>query len=316
MSGSQARRGTNPVGLGCWQLGGNWAPVDDADAIRMVRTAFDLGADVFDTALDYGRGRSEVLLRRGLGIERSNVTIVSKVPPQDDNWTPKAGDEWLPSFSGEWVRECARQTLLNLGRESVDALLLHTWGQHWDVDAIAPLVQLREEGVAHAVGISTLDFAWRLPADVLSAIDVWEVNVSVTHQEPLEELRGRVHPRVIARCPFSSGALVSDWSARDVAASGDWRVDWVDDSWWATQKRNSIEFGDVCERYGVSRVAAALAFPLVIANAEVVVAGATSEAQVRENLTADWRSVPVSLLEELRTMWEANRLVGVFNGAG
>lgn len=52
------------LGFGCWAIGGEWSrpdglplgwgKVDDAESVRAVRTAVDLGITFFDTADDGG----------------------------------------------------------------------------------------------------------------------------------------------------------------------------------------------------------------------------------------------------------------------
>ena len=54
------------VGLGCWQLGGDWGTVDEDDALATLRGAAEAGVTFFDTADVYGDGRSEQLLGRFL----------------------------------------------------------------------------------------------------------------------------------------------------------------------------------------------------------------------------------------------------------
>jgi aryl-alcohol dehydrogenase-like predicted oxidoreductase len=59
------------LGLGCWAIGGavaageeprGWAGVSDADAVRALHRAVELGVTLFDTADVYGAGHSERLL--------------------------------------------------------------------------------------------------------------------------------------------------------------------------------------------------------------------------------------------------------------
>src|SRR5574342_237867 len=63
------------LGLGCWAIGGlwqwldgpgGWGEVDDAESIRAIHAALDQGINFFDTAANYGTGRSERVLARAL----------------------------------------------------------------------------------------------------------------------------------------------------------------------------------------------------------------------------------------------------------
>ena len=62
---------TSALGMGCWAIGGpwsfngapaGWSAVDDAESLRALDRAFDLGVTFFDTAANYGAGHSERLL--------------------------------------------------------------------------------------------------------------------------------------------------------------------------------------------------------------------------------------------------------------
>ena len=46
------------VGLGTWQLGGDWGDVDDDAAADVLDAALDAGVSLLDTADVYGDGRS------------------------------------------------------------------------------------------------------------------------------------------------------------------------------------------------------------------------------------------------------------------
>ena len=51
------------VGLGCWQIGGNWGnEIDKKKAFEILSEAVNNGITFFDTADVYGDGRSEELI--------------------------------------------------------------------------------------------------------------------------------------------------------------------------------------------------------------------------------------------------------------
>jgi aryl-alcohol dehydrogenase-like predicted oxidoreductase len=67
------------MGLGCWAIGGpfwagdnavGWGQVDDAESIRSIHRALDLGVTFFDTADVYGTGHSERILAQALAGRR------------------------------------------------------------------------------------------------------------------------------------------------------------------------------------------------------------------------------------------------------
>ena len=75
------------LGLGCWAIGGvcgaggtpvGWGQVDDAESIRAVHRAVDLGIRFFDTAQAYGAGHSEEILGQALA-SHPEVLVGTKV---------------------------------------------------------------------------------------------------------------------------------------------------------------------------------------------------------------------------------------------
>ena len=67
-------RSVSVIGLGCWQLGGDWGEVVEDDALAVLDAAVGAGVTFLDTADVYGDGRSEKLIGRFLA-ERSQGSL-------------------------------------------------------------------------------------------------------------------------------------------------------------------------------------------------------------------------------------------------
>ena len=140
------------IGLGTWNIGNQWGPIDEATAWDTVRTAFDCGVNLFDAAESYGtpNGLSEERLGRALAGIRHQVFVVSKI----GNWGARTG-QGVPKTTVDMIRLCAHASLHRLRTDWHDVLLCHD-GNIADpsiyLDAFAALV---EEGRLRAFGIST-----------------------------------------------------------------------------------------------------------------------------------------------------------------
>ena len=66
------------IGFGCWEMGGTYGKIDEAQFQQAVQRAIDAGINCFDTAEAYGMGTSEQALARALGARRQEVAIVTK----------------------------------------------------------------------------------------------------------------------------------------------------------------------------------------------------------------------------------------------
>ncbi len=56
------------IGMGTWNIGNQWGEIDEATALATIRSAFDNGVNLFDTAEAYGipHGLSEERLGKAL----------------------------------------------------------------------------------------------------------------------------------------------------------------------------------------------------------------------------------------------------------
>ena len=143
----------SPIGFGAWAIGGNrfgnsYGPTDDAESLRAVRRAYDLGCNFFDTADVYGHGHSEQLLGEALAGIRQRVLVATKVGGNFYNRGVNplllgriaeavgrpvgelAPDVPLPvthdaDFSPEYVRFAVEQSLRRLATDYIDLLQLH-----------------------------------------------------------------------------------------------------------------------------------------------------------------------------------------------
>lgn len=70
----------SPLGLGTVPLGGLYEPVAEAEALAVVRRAYELGIRHFDTAPQYGNGLAETRLAEVMGdFPRDQIVLATKV---------------------------------------------------------------------------------------------------------------------------------------------------------------------------------------------------------------------------------------------
>src|ERR1041384_887190 len=69
------------IGFGAWVIGLDWwgKKIDDDDAIRLLKRAYDLGINFYETADMYGKGRSEKLIAQAFkGMQRDEIIYSTK----------------------------------------------------------------------------------------------------------------------------------------------------------------------------------------------------------------------------------------------
>jgi aryl-alcohol dehydrogenase-like predicted oxidoreductase/DNA-binding transcriptional MerR regulator len=128
------------VGMGCWAIGGpwrflggqaGWGETDDEESIKAIHCALEMGANLFDTAANYGCGHSERLLARALEGRRDQAVIATKfgylVDEQAKSVSPYDGDEEHGDVASR-VREDCEASLKRLNTDYIDVYQLHIWG--------------------------------------------------------------------------------------------------------------------------------------------------------------------------------------------
>jgi aryl-alcohol dehydrogenase-like predicted oxidoreductase len=94
----------NPIGLGTWSMGGSWGQHDEATSLRALHSALDLGVGFFDTADNYGDGRSERLLGK-LRAERGDFHVATKMGRRAsaDEYTLDNFRSWWTAAGATWA---------------------------------------------------------------------------------------------------------------------------------------------------------------------------------------------------------------------
>jgi aryl-alcohol dehydrogenase-like predicted oxidoreductase len=160
------------IGLGCWAIGGpvwdqngderrpfGWGDVDDAESVRAIHRALELGANFFDTANNYGAGRSERVLGRALRGRRDEAVIATKFGSIFDEEAGTFYRDRDLDMSLESIRDALEGSLRRLETDHVDLYLLHG-GSH-DPGVAPAIVEALEvlvaEGKIRSYGWSTDD---------------------------------------------------------------------------------------------------------------------------------------------------------------
>ena len=158
-----------PLGMGCWAIGGpwtingspaGWSGVDDAESVRAIHREFDLGANFFDTAANYGAGHSERLLGKAFKGRRDQVVIATKFGYQVDEAAKVVvhyDDKEEESDVAGRLRADLEASLKRLDTDYVDVYQLHVWGLAIEraLEARDVLEELVKEGKIRTYGWST-----------------------------------------------------------------------------------------------------------------------------------------------------------------
>ena len=274
------------VGFGCWGIGGNahghsYGPTDNAESLRAVARAFDLGCTFFDTADVYGHGLSEKLLGQALGKHRQSCVIATKVG-SDFYHGP-----FRKNFDRDYIGWALDKSLQRLRTEYIDLYQLHNpplmmleRGEHYEV-----LDNLKQLGKIRHYGVSVHDAYEGSMAVHTGKPDAIQVEYNLLRQDPDEELFPQARDSdigLIIRSPLCSGMLSGNYRADAVFDTSDVRATWPP-GYLAMQ----ADVADSVRSLATERrtlAQAALRFVLDSPEISVVIPGIKTAAQAEENL--------------------------------
>jgi D-threo-aldose 1-dehydrogenase len=293
------------LGLGGGPLGGLFAPVDETTAAAVVERAWEHGIRLFDVAPLYGHGRAERFVGSALrGKPRDEFTLSTKVgrllrseaaeEPSDFAETEGVGPVF--DFSASGVRRSLEESLERLGLDRVDVLLIHDPEQHLDQaisEAQPELARLRDERVVRSIGVGTnhADTALRFVRETDVDHVLLANRITLLDRSGLEILGECVDRRVgvVAGAVFNSGVLAGPHPhARHAFRRAPDEI-----------RTRVHAFKEVCERHGVSLLAAALRYPLRHDGVESVLVGARSVEEIDTDVAALGVDIPDELWAEL-----------------
>ena len=222
------------IGCGGWGIGGGWGPRDDAEALRALRRAIELGVTFFDTALGYGDGHSEQLIGQAVKAMRERVIIATKIPPQTGRWPVLSHGPVSETFPADWIVECSHESLKNLGTDYLDVQQLHAWADAYNrqLEWYGALARLKEQGKVRAFGISANDWDPYGPVNLVRSglTDTVQVIYNIFEQRPAEELLPTAlehNVGIIVRVPLEEGLLTGTLGPDHVFPEDDWRGKWL-----------------------------------------------------------------------------------------
>ncbi|WP_373051318.1 aldo/keto reductase [Thalassovita aquimarina] len=310
------------MGMGGTVIGNLYRKVSDADAQDTIQAAYDAGIRYFDTAPQYGLGRSEIRLGQALArIGRDNVTLSSKIGRllldcEPDEVTPEAFVD-VPQkrivfdYTYDGVMRSYESSLDRMGVSNVDILMVHdvcvfSQGSQEASDAkvrelfdgggYKAMTELRDAGEIAAIGAGVNE--WQVCEKLLGLGDfdgfLLAGRYTLLEQEALDSFLPLCVKRdvgIILGGPYNSGILATG----PVAGA---KYNYADAPEHILDRVRAIEA--VCKAHDTPLIAAALQFVLGHPAVKTVIPGAGSRAEIEANVALLQRDIPAALWSDLR----------------
>jgi aryl-alcohol dehydrogenase-like predicted oxidoreductase len=298
------------IGLGCWQLGGDFGPVSDQTASEILRTARSLDVNFWDTADVYGGGQSEE--RIGAFKDKNDVLVATKLGrgPQFDGMTRYTKQKVKASLAGSLER---------LGVEVLDLAQLHCIPINVlrDGEIFTWMDDMRDAGMVRHWGASveTVEEGMlALRSDTCTAI---QTIFNLFRQDAVDSLlpaAAKANVGVIARLPLASGLLSGKMSKTTTFTAGDHRsynrdgdAFYVGETFSGLPFDKGVAFADEIKHWlptGMTLANVALRWILDQPAVSTIIAGVTRPDQLKANAAVS-RMDPLepALVEKLKDFY-------------
>lgn len=198
------------VGLGTWQLGGDWGTVGDQEAERILRTAVENGVTFFDTADVYGMGRSEKRIAKFLKGYDGQVFVATKLGRRPD-------PGWPANFTYDVMRQHTEDSLRHLEVEALDLTQLHCISTEAlrQGEVFDHLRRLRQEGLIKRFGASVESMEEAHICLEQEGLASLQIIFNIFRQKPIRSIFDKAKAKgvaLIVRLPLASGLLAGKFS--------------------------------------------------------------------------------------------------------
>ncbi len=218
------------IGCGLWGMSG-WSGSDDAESLRALQLAADLGCNFFDTAWAYGEGKSDAFLGKILAANPDKrLCSASKIPPKNRRWPALPTYDYNDVFPADHVFAHADRIRRAFGLDTIPLLQFHVWDDSWTdrPEFRSTVEKLKRDKIIDAFGLSLN--RWQ-PANGLRAlrtglVDAVQVIYNLFDQNPEDQLFPlcqQLNIGVIARVPLDEGSLGGKMTRSTTFPDGDWR---------------------------------------------------------------------------------------------
>ena len=192
--------GVSAIGLGLMSMSGVYGKPDDAESIRTIHRALDLGVNLLDSSDMYGWGQNEELLGRALKGRRERAFVVTKFGQVRN---PSGGGN-LVDGRPEYVRQACDTSLKRLGIDIIDLYFQHRVDPKVPIeDTVGAMSRLIETGKVRAIGLCEAAPATVRRAHAVAPLAALQSEYSLLYRKEAEEILPTLRELGIAFVAYS-----------------------------------------------------------------------------------------------------------------
>lgn len=302
------------VGFGAWSIGLDWwgKKIGEDEALRMLKKAYDVGINFFETGDMYGKGKSEKLIGQAFCDMRDEVVISTKYG-YDFEGAKQIGHSELPQkFDPEFTERALRKSLERLQTDHLDLYGLHN----------PKLAHIRDDSIFETLGrliddstITTCQVAlgpaigWTaegMEAIVRPSVGAVQTVYNILEQTPGNDLLQKAAENdvgVLVRVPDASGILTGKVNADTKIDEKDHRS--VRKGQWIGEALQKVEqLRPIAQRNGLTITEMAMKFIMTKRGLASVLPTVVSEEEIsRYAEMSDGRYIPASDMREIDELY-------------
>jgi aryl-alcohol dehydrogenase-like predicted oxidoreductase len=298
------------IGLGAMTMSGVYttgASTDDAESVRAIHRALDLGVTHIDTAEIYGPFHSEELVGRAIKDRRDQVVVATKFGLVSHS----GGGPGVIDSSPANIRAAVEGSLKRLGTDHIDLYYQHRVDPNTPIEeTVGALAELVAEGKVRHIGLSEAGPDTIRRAHAVHPVAALQTEYSLWTRDPEAELLPLLRELRIGFVPYSPlGHGFLTGQIRSVA-------DFADDDWRKTNPRftgenfqRNLRIVDeveaVATEAGATPAQIALAWLLARGDDIAPIPGTKRVARVEENTAADRIELSAEQVERLNNLTPA-----------
>ena len=289
------------VGIGTWAIGGDsmWGTSDDAESVRTIHRARDLGITLLDTAPAYGLGHSEEVVGKALVGRRGDYVLSTKCGLRWDIREgalrqERDGVRIVINTRPERIAEEIERSLKRLKTDYIDIYIVH-----WQAlpefptpiaDTLGGLRELKKQGKIRAIGASNLSAEQFLKYTEDGQLDLIQEKYSLLDHDAGDRLLGMCQSFGVtfqAYSPLERGILTGRITAGTQVHMGTARhqVKWFQPENLAKIKTLTERWAPLCRKYDCTMTQLVIGWTAAQGNGDNVnvLCGARKLRQVEDN---------------------------------
>ena len=277
------------IGLGAMSMSGSYGAADEAESIRTIHRALELGVTLLDTAEAYGPFHNEELVGRAIKGRRDQVVLATKF-----GFVSHTGREaGRLDSSPASVRAAVEGSLTRLGTDHIDLYYQHRLDPDTPIeDTVGAMAGLVAEGKIRHIGLSEAWVGTIRRAHAVHPITALQSEYSLWTRDPEQEVLPVLRELRIGFVPYSPlgrGFLTGQIRSMDDIEDGDFRKTnpRFEEGNFEHNLQVAGEVRQIAAEAGATPAQVALAWLLAKGDDIVPIPGTKRVSRLEENVAAD-----------------------------